>query len=141
MSLSLLLQQCPICLVDLFWMVFEMGGRWPDSCCFVGCYFQDLFNIACSILVQLPSSFVSICLVSVHVVHPYSSMDTITAWKKMHFISSDKSDFHMTDKLTIAVHAFANYILMSFSIDKMLLKQIAQSARAVEYTNCTSAEE
>ena len=26
--LSLLLQQCPICLVRLIWMFFAMGGRW-----------------------------------------------------------------------------------------------------------------
>ena len=50
-SLSLLLQQCPACLVRLTWIVFVMGGRWPYSCCFVGCCLQDLFNIACSILV------------------------------------------------------------------------------------------
>ena len=44
MSLSLLLQLCPECLDHLIWMVLEMGGRWPYSCCFVGCCFQDLFN-------------------------------------------------------------------------------------------------
>ena len=38
MNLSLLLQQCPACLVRLIWMVFEMGG-------FVGCCLQYLFNI------------------------------------------------------------------------------------------------
>ena len=32
-------------------IVFVMGGRWPYSCCFVGCCLQDLFNIARSILV------------------------------------------------------------------------------------------
>ena len=48
---SLLLQQCPACLVRLTLIVFVMGGRWPYSCCFVGCYLQDLFNIAHSILV------------------------------------------------------------------------------------------
>ena len=37
MSSSLLLQQCPACLVRLTWIVFVMGGRWPYSCCFVGC--------------------------------------------------------------------------------------------------------
>ena len=49
MSLPLLLQQCPAYLVRLIWIVFVMGGRWPYSCCFVGCCFQDLFNIARSI--------------------------------------------------------------------------------------------
>ena len=50
-SSSLLLQQCPACLVRLTWIVFVMGGRWPYSWCFVGCCLQDLFNIARSILV------------------------------------------------------------------------------------------
>ena len=51
MSLSLLLQQCPACLVRLTWIVFVIGGRWPYSWCLVGCCHQDLFKIACSILV------------------------------------------------------------------------------------------
>ena len=51
MSSSLLLQQCPACLVCLAWIVFMMRGRWPYSWCLVGCCHQDLFNIACSILV------------------------------------------------------------------------------------------
>ena len=51
MSSSLLLQQCPACLVRLTWIVFVMGGRWPYSCCFVRCCLQDLFSIARSILV------------------------------------------------------------------------------------------
>ena len=46
MSSSLLLQQCPACLVRLTWIVFVMGGRWPYSWCLVGCCRQDLFNIA-----------------------------------------------------------------------------------------------
>ena len=51
MSLSLLLQQCPACLVHLTWIVFVMGGRWPYSWCLVGCCRHDSFNIACSIFV------------------------------------------------------------------------------------------
>ena len=51
MRSSLLLQQCPACLVRLTWIVFVMGGRWPYSWCLVGCCRQDLFNIARSILV------------------------------------------------------------------------------------------
>ena len=34
MSSSLLLQQCPACLVRLTWIVFVIGGRWPYS--FIG---------------------------------------------------------------------------------------------------------
>ena len=37
-------------------------------------------------------------------VHPYSSIDTTAAWKKLRFILSVGSDFHMTDSLSIAVH-------------------------------------
>ena len=37
MSSSLLLQQCPACLVRLTWIVFVIGGRWPYIWCLVGC--------------------------------------------------------------------------------------------------------
>ena len=66
MSSSLLLQQCPACLVRLTWIVFVIGGRWPYSWCLVGCCRQDLFKIARSILV---SSFFSSRFVSVHNPH------------------------------------------------------------------------
>ena len=35
MSASLFLQQCPVYLVHLIWMVCEMGIKWPYSCCFL----------------------------------------------------------------------------------------------------------
>ena len=44
MSSPLILQQYSVYLVRLIWMVLVMGGRWPYSCCFVGCYLQDLFK-------------------------------------------------------------------------------------------------
>ena len=47
MSSSLLLQQCPACLVRLTWIVFVIGGRWPYSWCLVGCCCQDLFTQEC----------------------------------------------------------------------------------------------
>ena len=121
MSSSLLLQQCPACLVRLTWIVFVIGGRWPYSLCLVGCCCQDLFRIARSILVQLPSSFFFSRFVSVHVVHPYSSIDVTAAWKKLRFILSVRSDFHIVDSLLIAVHAFVNLVSMSFSVDSTLL--------------------
>ena len=85
MSSSLLLQQCTTCFVRLIWMFFEMGGRWPYSFCFVGCCLQDSFIIARSILVQLLSSFFSIRLVSVYVIHPYSSIDNDRCSEKIAF--------------------------------------------------------
>ena len=48
---SLLLEQCPACLVRLAYIVFVIGGRWPYSWRRVGCSCQDLFNIARNILV------------------------------------------------------------------------------------------
>ena len=116
MSSFLLLQQCPACLVRLTWIVFVIGGRWPYSWCLVGCCRQDLFKIARSILVQLPSSFFSSRFVSVHVMQPYSSIDVTAAWKKLCFILSVRSDFHVIDSLLIAVHAFVNLVSMSFRL-------------------------
>ena len=75
-----------------------------------------------NILVQLPSSiFFPARFVSVHVMHPYCSIYTIAAWKKNCFILSDRSDFHITDHLLIAVHAFACRVYMSFYEDDTLL--------------------
>ena len=53
--------------------------------------------------------------------HPYSSIDTTAAWKKFHFILSDRLDFHMINSLSITVHAFARRVLMSLSVNEMLL--------------------
>ena len=121
MSLSLLLQQCFASLVHLIWMVLKMGIQWRYSCCFMGCCLLDLFNIARSVLVQFPSNFFSIHFVSIHVVHPYSSINTTTPKKKSHFILLETSDFHMIDTLSIAVNGFTRHILTSLLVDGMLL--------------------
>ena len=114
MSSSQLLQQCPACLVRLTLLVFVMGGRWPYSWCFMGVLPPGLVN--------LPSRFFYIHLVSVHVVHPYSSNEKTVAWKKLRFISSVKSDFHMTDSLSVAVYAFVCRVSMFFFlVDETLL--------------------
>ena len=104
-----------------YWIVLEIGGKWPYNCCFVGCCFQDSFNIAHCILVQFLSRFSSINFASVHVVHPYSRINITAAWKKSRFILSYRSDFSMIDNLSITVHAFAWCILMSLSVDEIQL--------------------
>ena len=114
MSSFLFHQQRPAYLVRLIWIIFEMGGKWPYSCCFMGCCFQDLFNIARRILGQFPSSFFSIRKVNVHVVHPYSRIDTTTSWEKLRFILSDKSGSHMIDDRSIAVYVFASRNLFRY---------------------------
>ena len=66
-------------------------------------------------------AFFSIRLFSVHVVHLYSSIDTTAAWKKLRFILLIKSDFHMTNRLSIAIYAFASRVFMSVLVDETLL--------------------
>ena len=63
----------------------------------------------------------SLFFVSIHVVPPYSSINTVTSWKKFCFILSDKSDSHLIDNLSIALHAFVWCMLTSLSVDKMCL--------------------
>ena len=87
----LFLQQYPACFAPLIWTVFEISGRCPYSCCSVECCLQDLFNTAHRIRVQLPLSFLSIRLISIHVVHPYSSIDSTAALKKKSTL------FHLID--------------------------------------------
>ena len=112
----------PYCTSCSSYLVLEKGGKWPYSCCFMWCCFQDLINMARSIFVQFSSSFFFIRLVSIQVVHQYSSIDTTDVCKKMRFDLSDKrSDFHLIDNPSIAVHIFTSRILMSFSLDETLL--------------------
>ena len=70
---------------------------------------------------QQSSSFFSSRFVRVHVVHLYSSINVTAAWKKLRFILSVRSDFHIIDSLLIAVYAFVNLVSMSFSVDATLL--------------------
>ena len=60
-------------------------------------------------------------LISVNVVHPCSSIDMIAVWKKLRFILLVRFDFYMTESPLIVVHAFANRLLMSVSVDETLL--------------------
>ena len=57
MSTSLLLQQCPACLVRLTLIVFVMEGRWPYCSCFVGCCSRTctilLVQYSCVVAVKL----------------------------------------------------------------------------------------
>ena len=64
------------------------------------------------ILVPLPSSFFFICLVNVHVMHPYNRIDTTAALKKSRFILLDR--FDLINRPLIAVHAFVSRILILF---------------------------
>ena len=123
-SSFLLLQQCPACLVRLIWIVLKIGGMWPYSCCFVGCCYENLLNITCSILLQSRLAFslygLSASMWCIHIVE----LTRPLLGKKFHFILSDKSDFHMIHYLSIVVNAFASRILMSFSVDEAMLLRL-----------------
>ena len=74
------------------------------------------------------------CVIACQAFSPYvylASMKCIcitvsmtSAWKKLHFILSVSSDFHMTNSRSIAVHAFACRMLTSFSFDESLLPKL-----------------
>ena len=59
--------------------------------------------------------------ISIHVVHPYSRINTTATWTIFCFTLSDRSDFHMIDIQSIAVYAFARCTFMSFSVKETLL--------------------
>ena len=54
-------------------------------------------------------------------VHPCHSTDIDTDWKKSNFILLEGSDFHMIDYLSITFHTFTRRMLISISVDEMLL--------------------
>ena len=43
--------------------------------------------------------------------HPYSSTDSSTVWKKLRFILLDRSNLHVIDSLLIAIHVIASHVL------------------------------
>ena len=59
--------------------------------------------------------------ITIHVVHQYSSIDTAMAQKKSCFILLERSNFHIIDNLSVAVHAFARYMLTSLLVDEIFL--------------------
>ena len=104
----------------------------------------DLFSIARSILLQLPSSFFSICFLASMWCIRTVVLTRLLLGNKLPFILSVRSDFHMTDNLSIAIHAFASHVLMSFSVDETLFPKVnlATSYReplfSVEMSNINS---
>ena len=140
MSSFLFLQQCPTCLVCFILIVFEKGGRWPYSCSFVECCFQDLFSMIRCNLEQFYSIFFSIRFS----LYNFSQAFSLYAYSEstwcVHIVEWTRpliekkcvlfyrigliSIWLMTtaiDNLSITVHAFACHILMIDSVDEILL--------------------
>ena len=108
MSSSLLLLQCPACLVRLIWIVFVMRGRWIYSILLAA------FSCNCRL-----ASSPTVLLASKWCIHTAGSTRPLLG--KNCFILSVRSDFHMIDSLSIAFHAFVSCVSMSFSVDETLL--------------------
>ena len=71
------------CMSGSFYWDGSWNGRWVNiQLLFVGCCSLDLFKTVRSILVQFSFSVFSIRFVRVYVMHPYSSINTATTWKK-----------------------------------------------------------
>ena len=119
---SLLHHKCPACLVRSNLMV------WDGSHVAVNWLFCDVllpgfvhFSLGILVLLLFSCSFFLMRLVSVYVVHPYHSIYSAAAWKKSDFISSARFDFHMIDSLSIVIYAFTKHMLISISVDVILL--------------------
>ena len=109
---------CSACLAHLIWRVCEMRGKWPYSCCFVGCCFQDLFKSTYSIIVQLPFSFFSKHFLQVF--QPYDSFSQLQLGR-IPVLFYWRSDFHMVNNLSIIVHSLPMCMLALLSVDEILL--------------------
>ena len=70
MSSSLLLQQCPACLVRLTCIVFVMGGRWPYSWCLWGVAARNCSIFLATFLCNCgPASSSAVLLASMRCIH------------------------------------------------------------------------
>ena len=135
MRSSLLLQQYPACFVRFIWTVLEIGGKWPYNCCSVGCCFQDSFNVARSILMQLLSSFFSTRFVNVHVEHPDNRIDTTNAWKKLHLYNIFGAEF-----LRWSIHYFWKTFQQQHTVFNSLRGTRIHKARWCEERNSPAGE-
>ena len=73
-----------------------MGSRW-----LVAAVLWDAASRICSIWLVV-FLWIAVKFFSMHLMlHLHSSMDTTTAWKKLYFSLLVRSDFHMTDSLSI----------------------------------------
>ena len=97
--------------------ICEIEGKWPHNSCFIGCCFKTSKQRAaylCSSFLTLSSS------VSLNSLWFYCTL-VLTRLQNSNFISSERSDFFIIDKLSAAVHVLSMRILTSLSVDETLL--------------------
>ena len=50
---------------------------------------------------------------------PYGCTDTVTSWKNLRFILSERSGLQIVNNLLIAIYTLLMRMLTSFSVDKV----------------------
>ena len=134
MSSSSLFQQWPVYFVYLGWFTrLEISGHT------IAALLDATLRICLKQHIAFLSSFhlvFSSCFICIRMVHPYSSADTGTTWKKYHFILSDWSVFHMINKLSIAVLAFLMHMLTFHSVDEIFHEEYQTYFLQLSYIDC-----
>ena len=87
-SSSLLLQQCPACLVRLAWIVFVIGGWWPYSWCLVGwTKFSERSVALCETLQAAWSLCLRLCLLCQEITALAISLSSSSSSSSSHAVS------------------------------------------------------
>ena len=85
------------------------------------CWVLPLGKLLVAYFCSYNLAFFSRRFVRVQLKEPYSSTDTVTDWNKSHCILSERSNFIISEKLSIATHACPLRMLTSLSIDEILM--------------------
>ena len=122
--LSLFLQQCPVCLICLTWVVCKIGGQWPANIVALlwgvmpriyskqhNIAFFCNSHLAFSSCILLESRW---CIHTVVLTQPQLGRNQILSNQRKHI------SIWFID-LSIAVHTFASQILILLSVDEILL--------------------
>ena len=131
MSSSLLIQQCPACLLRLPWIVFVVGDKWPYCCYFVGCQPPWLHQLS-----SQHSCFTAVKLF-LHTFSERKCSASIQQYRYDNYLV--KTAFHFIGQVilpsdhsqSMAVHAFASRVLMLIFVDETL------SPRWVNLSTCS----
>ena len=114
MSRSFLLQRLSVFFSCLSGMGCKMEGKWPSSCCFVGCGLSEFFKTGRTIL-----AYNSCISLESQVVQLYVCTDMVTGWKISCFIFSEIW-FSYDQQLSMIVPTFHWLFLSPPSVDVIL---------------------
>ena len=144
-SLHLFLLQCLVCLLCYTWLICEMGGTWPYSCCLVGLlpgFVQDITQHSlCS-----PHLAFSVCILLV-----FMWCINVVVWTLLQ-LGRNSVLFYRIDSRSLGFHAFADITFSrgdaTLVIYELVFKfywlttewEFAQRGGAAECSDCFSAE-